>query len=149
MFKSYDLVIINRSFWPTYPVIGEGLLCLAENLSSCKNVAVITQNHRNIKKKLQESNRGLGVRFYASWAFSDSSSSLIKRIFDSLFFMIWVIFCLLITRPKTIYVSTDPPILIPFIIAIFSKIIKVNFIYHLQDIHPEITNFTIKINSHF
>ena len=149
MFKRYDLVIINRSFWPTYPVIGEGLLRLAENLASCKNVAVITQNHKNLKKKLKESKRGFGVRFYTSLAFSNSSSSLIKRVLDSLFFMIWVIFCLTITRPKNIYVSTDPPILVPFIVAIYSKITKINYIYHLQDIHPEITNFTIKINSYF
>ena len=30
------IVIINRSFWPVYPVIGEGLLRLAEGLAQKK-----------------------------------------------------------------------------------------------------------------
>ena len=80
MFKRYDLVIINRSFWPVYPVIGEGLLRLAENLSYSKKVAVIMQDHANIKNHLKYSKRGLGVKFFPAWAFSNSSSGFIKRI---------------------------------------------------------------------
>ncbi len=30
MLKRLDLVIINRSFWPVYPVIGEALMRFAE-----------------------------------------------------------------------------------------------------------------------
>ncbi len=148
MFKRYDLVIINRSFWPVYPVIGEGLLRLAENLSYSKKVAVIMQDHANIKNHLKYSKRGLGVKFFPAWAFSNSSSGLIKRILDSIFFMFWVLFCLIKTRPKNIYVSTDPPILVPFVVAIFSKFMRVNYVYHLQDIHPEATNTIIKLNSY-
>lgn len=148
MFKRYDLVIINRSFWPIYPVLGEGLLRLAESLASSKKVAVIMQDHENIKKHLKKSKRGLGVKFFPSWAFTSSSSSLVKRILDTFFFMLWVLVCLIITRPKNIYVSTDPPVLVPFIVAIFSKIIKTKYIYHLQDIHPEATNVVSKINSY-
>ena len=54
MFKRYDLVIINRSFWPVYPVIGEALLRLAENLSHSKKVAVVMQDHDNIKDHLKK-----------------------------------------------------------------------------------------------
>jgi len=149
VFRRYDLVIINRSFWPIYPVIGEGLLRLAENLAPLKKIAVIMQDHENIKKNLKKFNRGYGVQFFPGWAFSNSSSSLIKRILDTLFFMFWVLICLIKTRPKNIYVSTDPPILIPFVVAIFSKIIGAKYIYHLQDIHPEATNVVTKLNNYF
>ena len=53
MFERYDLVIINRSFWPVYPVIGEGLMRLAESVSHSKKVAVILQDHDNIKTHLK------------------------------------------------------------------------------------------------
>ena len=142
----YDLVIINRSFWPIYPVIGEGLLRVAEDFASSKKVAVILQDHANINKHLKEFKRGAGVNFFPIRAFSNSSSSLVIRVLDSIFFMCWVFFCLIRTRPKNIYVSTDPPILVPFIIAIFSKIMNLKYIYHLQDIHPEASNVVIKIN---
>jgi hypothetical protein len=142
----YDLLIVNRSFWPVYPVIGEGLLRVAESFASSKKVAVILQDHANINKHLKEFKRGAGVNFFSILAFSNSSSSLVIRVLDSIFFTFCVFFCLIKTRPKNIYVSTDPPILVPFIIAIFSKIMNFKYIYHLQDIHPEASNVVLKIN---
>ena len=146
MFKRYDLVIINRSFWPVYPVIGEALLRLAENLSHTKKVAIIMQDHDNIKKHLKNSSRGFGIKFFPAKAFSNSSSNLIKRILDAIFFSWWVLICIIKTRPKNIYVSTDPPVIVPFIVAVFSKIMNIKFTYHLQDIHPEATNTIKKLN---
>jgi hypothetical protein len=142
----YDLVIINRSFWPVYPVVGEGLLRVAESLVPLKKVAVILQDHGHINKNLEEHKRGIGVNFFSIHALSNSSSNLVVRILDSIFFMFWVFFCLLRTRPKNIYVLTDPPILVPFIVAIFSKIMSLKYIYHIQDIHPEATNVIVKMN---
>ena len=144
----YDLVIINRSFWPIYPVIGEALLRLAESLSVNQKVGVIAQNQtKNIKQNLKKLKRGIGIKFFTTKAFSNSSSNLLKRILDSLFFMFWVFFVLIKTRPKKIYISTDPPVLVPFIVLIYSKITNTKYIYHLQDIHPEATNTILKINS--
>ena len=145
MFKRYDLLIINRSFWPLYPVIGEGLLRLAESLASHKKVAVISQDHNNIKKSLKKFKRGVGVKFFPIWAFTNSSSRLIKRILEALFFSIWILICLIITRPKNIYVSTDPPVLVPFVISVYSMIMRTKYVYHLQDIHP---NPTLGLNSY-
>lgn len=149
--KRYDFVIINRSFWPIYPVIGEGLLRLAESLAvDKKKVAVIVQDQlKNIKNNLKDSNRGIGIKFFTTWAFSISSSNLIKRTLDNLFFVFLVSIILIITRPKKIYISTDPPILVPFVVLIYSKIANAKYIYHLQDIHPEATNTVLKINSLF
>ncbi len=143
----YDLLIINRSFWPTYPVIGEGLLRLAESVAKYKKVAIIAQDHSNIKKNLKIFRRGAGVKFYLTWAFSNSASNFFKRISDTIFFMFWVLIILIRTRPKKVYVSTDPPILVPFIVAIYSKIMRTEYFYHLQDIHPEATNIVFKFNS--
>ena len=142
----YDLVIINRSFWPIYPVIGEGLLRLAESIAPIKKVAIITQDHSNINRHLKESGRGVGVKFFLTWAFSNSSSNFFKRILDTLFFMFWVLIVLFRARPKKIYISTDPPVLVPFIVAIYSKIMSAKYFYHLQDIHPEATNVVFKFN---
>ena len=41
------------------------------------------QDHENIKKNLKKFNRGYGVQFFPGWAFTNSSSSLIKRILDN------------------------------------------------------------------
>ncbi|MDC0395167.1 glycosyltransferase, partial [Alphaproteobacteria bacterium] len=49
-------------------------------------------------------------------------------------------------RPRTVYVSTDPPVVVPFFVMIYSQLFGAEYIYHLQDIHPEATNVVIPVN---
>ncbi len=110
--KPVKLAIINRSFWPVYPVIGEALLRFAEQtVSSGNSVTVIMQDHADIRKKLAEAERGKGVRFYPAKAWTNSASSVLLRAFDAIFFMAWVLAVLIWVRPAKVYVSTDPPLL--------------------------------------
>lgn len=145
MFKRLDLAIINRSFWPVYPVIGEALMRFAEQQSLSKNVGVILQDHAGIKEHLTREKRGLGVNFYPCHALSVSGSSILRRVADAVYFMLWVFFILLLRRPKKVYVSTDPPVLVPFIVMIYCKLFRAQFIYHLQDIHPEAANVVMPV----
>lgn len=140
-----DFAIINRSFWPIYPVIGEALLRFAEKLSESQSVSVIMQDHAGVRKHLAEKKRGSKVEFFPGKAWSDSSSRILRRTLDSVYFMGWVIFTLLRSRPKTVYVSTDPPVLIPFIVMIYAWLFKAKYIYHLQDIHPEAAGVVFRI----
>lgn len=146
LMKRADLAIINRSFWPVYPVIGEALLQFAEKTAEKKKVCVILQDHADIHAKLAEHNRGEGISFYPCKAWTISSSGILHRIFDAVFFMFWVMFALLWSRPKQVYVATDPPVLIPFIVMLYSKIFNAKYIYHLQDIHPEASHVVIPVN---
>lgn len=145
MFKRLDLAIINRSFWPVYPVIGEALMRFAEQQSLSKNVGVILQDHAGIKEHLTREKRGLDVHFYPCHALSVSGSSILRRVADAVYFMLWVFFILLLRRPKKVYVSTDPPVLVPFIVMIYCKLFRAQFIYHLQDIHPEAANVVMPV----
>jgi glycosyltransferase involved in cell wall biosynthesis len=148
--KRYDLAIINRSFWPTGMTIEDSLLLLSEKtVHDGKSVVIISQSSKNLKKISTESGRGLGVTFKACKSRSDSSTKLLYRIFDALIFMFWVAWNLILTRPKNIYVSTDPPLIVPFIVFLYSKISRSSYVYHLQDIHPEATNIVIKLNPVF
>lgn len=141
------VAIINRSFWPVYPVIGEALLQLSENLSAeGHSVSVIMQDHVGINDKLAEADRGLGVRFLPVKAFTTSSSGILHRAFDAVAFMLWVILALIWTRPKKVYVSTDPPVVVPFVVMLYCRAFNAEYIYHLQDIHPEAARVVIPVN---
>jgi glycosyltransferase involved in cell wall biosynthesis len=141
------VAIINRSFWPVYPVIGEALLRFAEEAAVRGNaVSVIMQDHSGIKAKLTESGRGEGVRFYPVKALTTSASGVFLRAFDAFFFMFWVLAVLLWLRPSKVYVSTDPPVVVPFIVMLYSRLFGAEYIYHLQDIHPEAANVVLPIN---
>ena len=104
------------------------------------------QGSLGIKDNLAENNRGEGVRFYTTKAFSTSASGILFRAFDALFFMLWVVIVLLWVRPKRVYVSTDPLIVIPFVVMVYSQLFRAKYIYHIQDIHPEATNVVISLN---
>ncbi|MCR3984546.1 glycosyltransferase [Aeromonas caviae] len=145
MLKRLDLAIINRSFWPVYPVIGEALMRFAEQQSLSKHVGVVFQDHVGIKEHLAREKRGLGVNFYPCRALSVSGSSILRRVADAVYFMLWVFSILLLKRPKKVYVSTDPPVLVPFIVMIYCKLFRAQFIYHLQDIHPEAANVVMPV----
>jgi glycosyltransferase involved in cell wall biosynthesis len=146
-FKRYDLAIINRSFWPKSEVIGESLLRLAERSADAGLApVVITQSNLNLSLEYNKSNRKHDIRFKVCRSGSDSSSSIIIRSLDAFFFMFWVACSLVLTRPKRIYVATNPPILVPFIVFVYAKIFRARYIYHLQDIHPEIATAAFNVN---
>ena len=147
LFKRCDLAVINRTFWPKSQIIGESLLQLSEKtFHDGKSAVVITQSSENLKKIMTESGRGLSIAFKACKSRSDSSTKLLYRIFDILIFMFWVVWNLILTRPKKVYVSTDPPLIVPFIVFLYSKISGASYVYHLQDIHPEAANIVVKLN---
>lgn len=140
------LLIINRSFWPVYPVIGEALMRFAEREATQHEVAVVLQDHVGIRQKLEQLQRGRGVHFYPCKAWAVSGSTIARRIVDAVFFMIWVLLVLLWFRPTRVYVSTDPPVLVPFMVMLYSRFFGANYIYHLQDVHPEATNVVVPVN---
>ena len=145
--KPIKVAIINRSFWPVYPVIGEALLRFAEQAANHgHSVSVIMQDHADIKVKLAEADRGKGARFYPVKALTTSASGVLLRTCDAVFFMFWVLAVLLWVRPSRVYVSTDPPIVVPFIVMLYCSLFRAEYIYHLQDIHPEAANVIIPVN---
>lgn len=146
LFSRTDLAIINRSFWPVYPVIGEALLRFAEKAADQNKIAVILQDHAGIREQLARHGRGKGVRFFPCKAWTTSASGVLRRIADAVFFMLWVMGVLIWSRPRKVYVSTDPPVLVPFIVMVYAKLFRATYVYHLQDIHPEAANVVIPVN---
>jgi len=144
--KKRDLAIINRGFWPTYPVIGEALLSLAEKRASSESICVIFQGSSQIKDMLKAESRGDGVEFFPCKPRSTSGSGIFYRIIDAVFFSFFVFFALLRSRPALVYVSTDPPIIVPFLVMVYCRLFRSRYIYHIQDIHPEATSTIIKAN---
>ena len=146
MAKRCDLVIINRSFWPKSQVLGEALLQLGETAAKTHKVCVITQSDVNLQTELDASGRGENVVFRACKSHSNSATHLLWRVVDVVIFMLWTFWSLVLTRPQKVYISTDPPVLVPFVVFIYAKLFRAQYFYHLQDIHPEAANIIIPLN---
>ena len=146
MGKGVDrIAIINRSFWPCDQILGDALLQFAELMSVHMTCYVVTQSQRNFKEKYTKENRGTNITLRACRAYTNSSNSILSRILEALYFVIWTFFCLVRDRPTIVYISTDPPIIVPFFVSIYCKIFGAKYVYHLQDIHPEIANSVVPI----
>lgn len=146
MVKKTDLAIVNRSFWPQGQVIGEGLLQFAEKAAENQTVCVITQADGDLSAQLVEAGRGADLKIRACNTYTNSSSGVFKRIAEALFFMLWTLVSLVRAKPANVYVSTDPPVVVPFIVALYCRLFGARYVYHLQDIHPEAADIVIPLN---
>ena len=131
-----DLMIINRGFNSQN---GE-LISYAEMTSKNSNVSVLAQSNIDLAKKFKNELRETKVKINTCRSYSNSASNILSRIIDALFFMVWVVTKLIQIKPLKIYIATDPPIIVPFIVAIYTRLTGAQFFYHVQDIHPEIYN---------
>lgn len=131
--------IVSRSFWPQSPAIGEALLLLAESLSENAQAVVITQVAKDFPEKLQQAQRGEGVKFSTLPSLTNSSSHMLLRIVELLLFTVFVFCSLCWHRPDKVYVATNPPIFTPLAVRLYCGLFGKKFVYHLQDIHPEAT----------
>lgn len=133
------IAIVNRSFWPNSPAIGESLLLLAESLSKHAQPIVITQVAKDFPTKLKTAKRGEGVKFSTLPSLTNSSSHMLLRVFELLLFTVFVFFSLCWHRPDKVYVATNPPVFTPMVIRWYCRFFNKKYVYHLQDIHPEAT----------
>jgi len=138
--KEEKIAIVSRGFWPASPAIGEALLLLSEILVDDKEPLVITQVGKDFLNKLQEEKRGQGVIFSTLPALTDSSSHMVFRILELLLFTGFTFTSLMYHRPDKVYVATNPPVFTPMAVRWYCELFNKKYIYHLQDIHPEITS---------
>lgn len=144
--KKTDLAIVNRSFWPQSQVIGESLLQFAEQAAKKHSVCVITQADGDVSERLTREGRGKGVQVRACKSYTNSASGLAKRMTEAVFFMFWTFISLVQANPANVYVSTNPPVVVPFIVALYCRLFNAHYVYHLQDIHPEAANIVVPLN---
>lgn len=140
MSSKNKIAIINRSFWPKSPAIGEALLILSESLSDEHDVLVLTQTDKDFSEKIAAANRGNGVGFLTLPALTSSSSSLLSRLAELALFSSFTFTGLCIKQPDKVYISTNPPVFAPLAVRWYCQLFDKKYIYHLQDIHPEITS---------
>ena len=145
--KNEKIAIVSRSFWSENPAIGEALLLLAESLSKEAKPIVMTQVNKGFTKKLKNAGRGQDVKFVTLPALTDSSSPIVLRISELLLFTGFTFTSLIYHRPDKVYVATNPPVFTPLAVRWYCQLFDKKYVYHLQDIHPEITSIVTGKNN--
>lgn len=136
-FRRCDLAVVNRTLSPDMSVVAQGLLMLAKSVASARSVLVVFQNSGASTDKCDHDGMFGKLYMRPSPALSNSASSIAVRIVDAVFFTSWVFSMLVWYRPRVVYVATDPPVVVPFIVMVYCWLLHGKYVYHLQDIHPE------------
>lgn len=136
-----SFMIVSRDFWPNAAAVGDGLYKLAKSLARYGETSVVTMSHLKEEIELQSSS----CNFLIAKPLTNSGSSILLRIFEIAYFVSWLIIALGCKRPSSVYVTTNPPILIPLVVALYAYLFKKSFTYHVQDVHPEASALVFKI----
>jgi hypothetical protein len=139
-------LIVSRDFWPNAAAIGDGLILLSRMLSKNNKTHVATMSRHNLSELNKLEDEGMSnVSFHTLRPLTDSSSGILLRIIELVYFSFWLFFSLLKSKPSIVYVATNPPLLVPFVVAIYCKIFRKKYVYHVQDIHPEASSLLMSI----
>lgn len=142
--KKCDIAIINRSFLPKSETIGGGLYEMARKLAKeNKRVFILTQSNIDLNAYLEEQGFDGDVKVLFHRPVAIKHLHFLSRLIELMTFSVWIAYKLCVLRPSKVYVSTDPPIIVPAIVAVFSTLFRRKYVYHLQDIHPEISEIII------
>jgi hypothetical protein len=137
-----SIAIINRDFGDHAGAIGLGLTRFAKDQSLVSSVNVITSsNSRDILALGQKAN----IKLFLAKSLTSSGSGIAMRLIEVAYFSLFVVVSLIKSRPKLVYVTSNPPVIIPFFVFLFCYFTKSKYIYHVQDIHPEASALVFKI----
>jgi len=138
------ILLVHRYFWPDSPPYASILNEMAKMLvSQDMHVDVLSSmpSYKSIS-----SGKGLSFRQASGEGFTVFRLPVLKDVGNRLFklinfiiFPLQVLLFLLVKRNyDVVTVSSSPPVLLAFFVALASKISNFSLIYHCMDLHPEI-----------
>ena len=135
-------LLIHRYFWPDTPPYASMLKKIAASLAGDGEEVVVLSTQPSYKV---EHSIGVQPGCEKMDGFSvvrldlkkEDRKSIFSRLFVNLTFCFKIFFQILKIKPKSVMISTFPPVIGALSACLASKIVGGKFIYHCQDIHPE------------
>lgn len=138
------ILLIHRYFWPDTSPYGILLRRIAEHFASeGHTVTVFTGKPtysadaaaQGVASRDQLSDN-LMVR--RAWLFPQTRLRVVFRLLNDLLFCFRIVLHILWRRPQIVMCSTQPPVIGAAAASFAARLIGAPFIYHMQDIHPEV-----------
>ncbi|WP_419194164.1 glycosyltransferase family 4 protein [Novipirellula herctigrandis] len=141
-----QILLAHRYFWPDSAPYGLLLRQIATLLSQQENfqVTVFTGQPAYSKAVVAQGPRPRtetidgGATVMRARLFSEQRFRSLFRNLNAILFSLQLAARILVQRPKVVMCSTQPPIFGAALAQFAAGIIRAKFIYHLQDIHPEV-----------
>lgn len=145
--QNKSILLVHRYYHPDTPAYATMLHKIAINLKSTGfDVDVFTSmpsyyGTKNIKPPKKEIIKGINI--YRSRLLPEPNRAFLLRTFNSIIFSFLTFMKIIIGKKYALVtVATTPPIMISTIVKIACRIKGISYLYHCQDIYPEIAFFS-------
>jgi glycosyltransferase involved in cell wall biosynthesis len=141
------LLLTHRFFWPdTVPyavmlrAIGDTLVEAGHEVHIFSTMPSYRSETSDTDTPAREMLGALHVR--RVWVFRDEKRHPLRRLANLVLYC-WALFVTVLRmRPDVVTASTFPPVIAAWSASLAAKLVRAKFIYHIQDIHPEVSSYS-------
>lgn len=139
-----NVLLIHRYFWPDTPPYAYMLKEIGQHLVDQGYEVDVFSTQPDYKSNFSVNRQPTKavinrLNIKRLTMFKENGRSVIFRLINMFYFSLRAFFYIaLSSRHNVVMVSTAPPILLAFFVALAAKLTDKKFIYHCMDIHPEI-----------
>lgn len=140
------ILFTHRYYWPDSPPYGVMLRGLATHVAEAGHeVSVYTSvpSYRGkSNSKFERRVRENGVNVYRCRVIGSERSNIVIRCVNSIIYCIGLFIFIARDKPNVVTAATFPPVFAAWVASKAARLIGARFIYHMQDIHPEVSTIS-------
>lgn len=136
------ILLTHRYFWPDRPPYGHMLLAIAKGLAQAGHDVTVFASLPSSAPGLPSAPRRdviEGVKVRRCRVMTERKAMPILRLLNVILYCFALFMTILRVRPDVVSASSFPPVAAGWTGSLAARIVGARFIYHVQDIHPEVS----------
>ncbi len=139
------ILLTHRFFWPDTSPYGVILRIMGDELAEAGHDVRVFSSRPSYGKDVADAphKQQLGkIKVRRIPTFMEHDRPLLIRIFNATIYCVWLFFHVLFSRADVVTACTFPPVLAAWCASLAARLSGARFIYHVQDIHPEVSYYS-------
>ena len=140
------ILLSHRYFWPDSAPYAFLLRAIGEDMASDGHevhVFASKPSYRKTSAQTSPKTEKMGdLNVSRTWVFQEAGSHVIVRALNVFLYCLGLFFKTLRLRPDVVTASSFPPVFAGYAAGLGAKLTGAKFIYHMQDIHPEVSELS-------
>ena len=138
------ILFTHRYFWPDTPFYAAMLYDVAKHFAGRGDEVEVFASQPSYgsttKSPKIEHRDGFTIR--RAWVFAEDKSKPFTRLINMLLYCFALFRRIISSRPDVVTAGSFPPVAAAFVASLSARLVGARFIYHIQDIHPEVSIFS-------
>lgn len=139
------ILLTHRFFWPDTAPYAVMLRAIGDALAEAGHevhcFSSVPSYRQTTAKSLPRETLG-ALNLHRVWVFPNEKANSLKRFVNVLIYCVRLFVEVLRLRPDVVTASTFPPVVAAWSASLAARMIGAHFVYHLQDIHPEVSQIS-------